>query len=182
MKRLPLFLLFVLSVCAGVAQHRLKTVQVHGDFSRPIPLVTPLQITAYSPVYALGASVNTGNEWINFVLEYDYVFIPAHPEIGIPLKVSNHELYGGFRYFPMRATFVVGQMVIRPTFGGNYGFDFSPNYKGFLYGGLAFTPIQNMSGLIVQAVYHPGTHTIKGYQHSPYWGIRLSILTGPSAE
>ena len=82
----------------------------------------------------------------------------------------------------MKPTFIIGNISLRPTFGGSYGFDLEPNYRGMIFGGVHVSSVRNVSGISVQFIYRTGTHTLSGYTMPPFWSIRCALVFGPSAD
>jgi hypothetical protein len=180
-----ILLIILLNVAIGLnlfSQYQMRTIQVYSDIAGNAT-IQGNTINTQVPAYAFGINVNSGYEYINLVLEYDYhmVNIESLPEPATQ-KIKFHELYAGLRFFPMKPTFMLGNFSIRPTFGGNVGFDMNPEYRGMLYAGLHFSTIRNVSGISFQFVYRTGTHNVEGYIMPPFWGVRCAVVFGPAAE
>lgn len=160
----------------------MRTTQIYSDIDGNASITT--DSSEYKlPGYAFGINVNSGTEWVNLVLEYDYHLINTSSlDDPAPNKLKFHELYAGLRFFPMKPTFIIGNVSLRPTFGGSIGFDLEPNYRGMWFGGINVSGIRNVSGIACYFIYRTGTHVISGYSMQPFWSIRLALVIGPSAK
>jgi hypothetical protein len=80
----------------------------------------------------------------------------------------------------MRPTTIIGNTAIRFTAGALYGFDFEPNWRPLLFGGIALSSVRNTSGVTIKVVYRPGTYIeSKVYTLDPSVSLRLGISFGP---
>lgn len=177
-------LCFLLLNCAlGMAQQKfsMRVVEVHGEFLGNAKVLQNGQKQDISQ-YGAGISSSYGTNGIGGILEYDYRRINLS-NLNVPnvKGVNSHELYFGIRYLPMRPTLIVGQMGLRLTLGAMVGLDFEPNFRTCLFGGVDFSPIRTVSGVSVNFVYRPGTHSTGGYEITPCWMLRVGIMIGPTA-
>jgi hypothetical protein len=158
------YILFNVSVFNG-QDYKIRLIEAHGEYFGNVDQ------------FGVGANVNYGSKWFAGVLEYN--FRKANLNSLNP-EVKVHEFLGGIRFYPMRPTMMAGKMAFRPTFGGLYGFDMEPNWRGLLFAGIAISPVTGTSGLTVNFVYRPGAFPAQGYLIEPSWMIRIGILFGPS--
>jgi hypothetical protein len=132
---------------------------------------------------AFGINVNSGGEYFNGIIEYDYRRINTSEFISPQSQViTAHELYLGLRYFPMRPTFIAGNAAVRLSAGFMGGFDMDPDWIMLAFAGVTVSPIRSTSGVSLNFVYRPQENPAAGYILNPAFSVRLGITFGPRAN
>jgi hypothetical protein len=181
LKLFPLVFLMLIS-SQSMAQHSIRIVEINGESFGNLKINYAGNDIGVGH-YGFGANVTVGKERFGAILEYDYRKIDLKNLAVTDVKsVSTSEFYLGARYYPMRPTFIAGQVAVRLTAGAEYGFDMEPNWRTLLFSGLAFSPVTSCSGASVNFVYRPGKYAAGGYLTEPSYTIRLSIIIGPSLK
>jgi hypothetical protein len=181
-KTVFLLVLSLFSLTINAQQRRIYFTELYGEFLGN-QSVNQSGIITQVGAFGAGGQVSVGQEHISSVLSYNFRKINLK-ELNIPgaSKFNIHEFMLGFRYFPMRPTFMTGNTALRITAGAQYGLDLDNNWRGLWFAGIVVSPIRAVTGLTLNFIYRPGTYPAGGYNMEPSWTIRASLLMGPSSE